>query len=237
MQPKTETAHNRKARAAEILALLKKRCPAPESLLTFKNPWELMVATVLAAQCTDARVNQITPEFFRRWPDAETLAQATQPEIEKVIHSTGLFRNKAKNLLSGAKFLLKNYNGKMPENIAELVKIPGIARKTANIILWGGFGINEGLAVDTHVKRIALRLGLTESTDPVKVERDLMPLFPKPEWGDVNHRLVWFGRDVCQARNPHCQDCEMLHFCPQRGLTQAKKPQTTAVEKNGKTIS
>ena len=223
MQFENEAERKKKARAAEILGLLKKRYPTPASLLEFHNPWELMVATVLAAQCTDARVNQVTPKFFLRWPNPEALARAAQSEIEEVIHSTGLFRNKAKNLLAGAKWLKANHNGILPKTIAELVKIPGIARKTANIILWGGFGINEGLAVDTHVKRIAFRLGLTENTDPVKVERDLMPLFPQQEWGNGNHRLVWFGRDVCQARKPRCPECELRPVCPQCGLPQTAK--------------
>lgn len=208
-------------RAAQVLARLEKRYPHPESALDHANAWELLVATVLAAQCTDARVNTVTPEFFRRWPTPKALMPATQEEVESVIRSTGFYHNKAKNLLGAARRIVDAHGGEVPRTLAELILVPGVARKTANVVLWGAFGINEGLAVDTHVKRISYRLGLTEHTDPVRIERDLMEIFPQPSWGNVNHRLVWFGRDVCDARKPRCGECELMDLCPRRGVTGA----------------
>lgn len=205
---------NLREQATRVLAALKARYPEPASHLVFSSPWELLVATVLAAQCTDARVNTVTPELFRRWPGPAELACATQGELESVIHSTGFYRNKAKNLLGAAARVRDVFGGQVPSTLEELVTLPGVARKTANVVLFGGFGINEGLAVDTHVKRISHRLGLTAATDPVEVERDLMAVFPRAEWGDVNHRMVWFGREVCRARKPGCGLCEMASFCP-----------------------
>lgn len=172
-----------------------------------------MVATILAAQCTDARVNTITPEFFRRWPGARDLAGAELSEIETVIKSAGFYHNKAKNLLACARKSAGEYAGSLPTTLDELVKFPGVARKTANCVLFCAFGINSGVAVDTHVKRISGRLGLTAHEDPVKIELDLMELFPREEWGFLNLRLVQFGRDVCKARKPDCPACEMLSFC------------------------
>ncbi|MFV0421821.1 endonuclease III [Oleidesulfovibrio sp.] len=212
----------KKERAAAFLALLNQRYPAPATHLDAKNPWELLVATVLAAQCTDERVNKVTPKLFRRWPGPEQLAEAMQGELEEVVHSTGFYRNKAKNLITTAQMVTTLHGGEVPRTMAELVALPGLARKTANIVLWGGYGINEGLAVDTHVKRIAFRMGFTKSDNPVIVEKDLMPLFPREEWGDVNHRMVWFGRHVCDARKPLCYECEMLDFCPQNGVNDTK---------------
>lgn len=205
-------------RAMAVLERLHARYPEPETHLYHNSPWELLVATVLAAQCTDERVNKVTPELFRRWPGPAELAQAEQAELEVVVHSTGFFRNKAKNLIAAARRVMDVYGGEVPRSMAELVTLPGLARKTANVVLWGGFGINEGMAVDTHVKRIAFRLGLTASDNPVTVERDLLPLFPPHEWGNVNHMLVWFGRHVCDARNPLCEQCEMVDVCPRCGL-------------------
>lgn len=201
-------------RAARVLEKLQQRYPAPETHLTARSPWELLVATVLAAQCTDARVNTVTPELFRRWPTPAALAEAPVPEVEAVVRPTGFYRNKARHLVEAAGMLTRIFGGEVPKTIKELILLPGVARKTANVVLWGGYGINEGLAVDTHVKRISGRLGLTEHTDPVDVEQDLMRLFPRKEWGNVNHRMVWFGRQVCIARTPQCESCEMASFCP-----------------------
>lgn len=207
-----------------VLARLKKRYPEPETMLDHKNPWELLVATVLAAQCTDARVNTITPELFRRWPDPAALARAPQEELEDVIHAAGFYHSKAKNLIGAAKRVVEAYGGEVPHTLEELVTLPGVARKTANVVLWGGFGINEGLAVDTHVKRLSFRLGLTKNTEPVKIEQDLIKIFPREEWGDVNHRLVWFGRDVCDARRPACSECELYDLCPRKGVKTPPEP-------------
>ena len=211
---KTEKAK----RAAAILELLKERYPVPETMLTHENPWELMIATILAAQCTDARVNTITPELFRRWPGPAEMMHAPLEELESVIRPTGFYHNKAKNILGAARRVAEVFGGEVPQTLEELITIPGVARKTANVVLWGAFGINQGLAVDTHVKRISFRLGLTKNTDPVKIEQDLMKIFPQSEWGDVNHRLVWFGRDVCDARKPACEQCELSELCPRCGV-------------------
>lgn len=209
----------REEKAGNVLELLKFRYPEPQTHLEACNAWEMLVATVLAAQCTDARVNMVTPELFRRWPTPADLADADQLEVEGVIRSTGFYHNKAANIIAAARRVTQHYGGEVPGRLEDLITLPGVARKTANVVLWGAFGINEGLAVDTHVGRIALRLGLTAHKDPVRVERDLMALFPQEEWGNVNHRLVWFGRHVCDARKPRCEDCEMAHFCShERGV-------------------
>ena len=207
-----------------MLAALQQRYPHPRTHLDAQNAWELLVATVLAAQCTDARVNTVTPELFRRWPTPAALAEAPVEELEGVIRPTGFFHSKAKNLLGAARRVRDVFDGQIPQSLEDLITIPGVARKTANVVLFGAFGINEGLAVDTHVKRIAYRLGLTDETDPIPIERDLMKLFPREEWGDVNHRMVWFGREVCDARKPLCDTCEMRSFCPRREPPKAVKP-------------
>ena len=207
-----------------MLEALQRRYPHPRTHLDAQNAWELLVATVLAAQCTDARVNTVTPELFRLWPTPAALAEAPIEKLEAVIRPTGFYHSKAKNLLGAARRVCDVFDGQIPQSIEDLITIPGVARKTANVVLFGAFGINEGLAVDTHVKRIAYRLGLTDETDPVPIERDLMKLFPREEWGDVNHRMVWFGREVCDARKPLCDTCEMLPFCPRREPPKAVKP-------------
>jgi len=210
------SAHALRQRAENVLGLLKKRYPEPPVNLVARNPWEQVVATVLSAQCTDARVNKVTPELFRRWPSPEALACADQADVEEVIRAVGFYHSKAANIIMAARRVCDTFGGEVPHTLEELVTLPGVARKTANVVLWTSFGINEGLAVDTHVKRIAGRLGLTRETDPVKVERNLMDLFPREEWGMVNHLMVWFGREVCIARKPLCPACEMAAFCPAR---------------------
>jgi endonuclease-3 len=209
---------DRQARAARILERLRPRYPGAASALTWKNPFELLVATVLAAQCADARVNLVTPEFFRRWPDPAALAAADVAEVEVVVHSTGFFRNKAKNLVAAAKMMVAEHGGAVPRTLAELTALPGLARKTANIVSGNAYGNHEGIAVDTHVKRLSFRLDLTDSDNPVVIEKDLIPLFPREAWGEINHLLVLFGRDVCQARKPRCQDCPLADVCPRKGL-------------------
>lgn len=200
--------------AAQIVAGLKELYPRALTVLQYKSAWELLVATVLAAQCTDARVNTVTPAFFRRWSGPAELSRAEIAELEEVIRSTGFFHNKAKNLLACAKIVHNDLNDELPRSIDELIKLPGVARKTANVILFGAWGINEGIAVDTHVRRISFRLGLTENTDPVHIERDLMSRFPKDEWGALNQRMVLFGREVCVARKPLCSTCLLHKLCP-----------------------
>ncbi len=206
-------------RAPIIVERLRKRYPDPEPALDWRDAWELLVATVLAAQCTDARVNQVTPGFFRRWPTVADVARATRPEVEEVIRSTGFFRNKAKNLIGAAQRIVEHYDGAPPRSMQEMLTLTGVARKTANIVLSNAYGVHEGLAVDTHVKRLSFRMGLTTNTDPVKIEKDLMPLFPRQEWGTVNHLLVFFGREICPARSPKCDICELADICPKNGVT------------------
>lgn len=219
------------ARAEAVLAALRARYPQPATHLVAANAWELLVATVLAAQCTDARVNTVTPELFRRWPGPAELARTTQEELESVIRPTGFYHSKARNLLGAARRVCDVYGGEVPPRLDELITLPGVARKTANVVLFGAFGLNEGLAVDTHVKRISYRLGLTAQTDPVAVEKDLMRLFPRAEWGDVNHRMVWFGRDVCHARSPRCGDCELSDVCPRREPPREPRGRTAPARK------
>lgn len=204
----------KKERANHVLLRLTERYPHPETHLDARGAWELTVATVLAAQCTDKRVNMVTPCLFSRWPGPAALAEADILELEAVIRSTGFYHNKAKNLVAAARRVTDVFDGQVPRTMKELVTLPGVARKTANVVLWGAYGINEGIAVDTHVGRIAYRLGLTASKNPAVVEKDLMKLFPQAEWGNVNHRMVWFGRDVCTARKPACEICEMNDICP-----------------------
>lgn len=209
-------------RAEIVLSRLLERYPRTGTTLNWASPWEILVATVLAAQCTDERVNRVTPELFRRWPDPRALAEARREDLERVIRSTGFFRNKAKHLIQSARILRDRHGGEVPANMEELLQLPGVARKTANIVLSGAYGVQEGIAVDTHVKRLAYRLGLTSSTLPERIEKDLTALFPRKEWGRINHLLVQFGRDVCQARNPSCSVCDLGDICPRHGV-QGKK--------------
>lgn len=200
--------------AARILKYLEEKYPETSLPLHFSSPWELLVATQLSAQCTDARVNEVTPVFFRHWPTPEALLNIPIEKVEEIIHSTGFFRNKARNLVACAKILTLKYNGKVPSTMDEMLELPGVARKTANVVLYGAFRKNEGVAVDTHVKRISHRLSLTVSQQPVQIERDLMKLFPQHSWGSVNHRMVLFGRDICRARKPSCDKCALRDECP-----------------------
>ncbi len=209
---------DKRERAIKIVGILEKRYPNPRTKLKWETPWELLVATILAAQCTDDRVNKVTPLFFKKWPTIESLAKADNEEVEEVIRSTGFFRNKAKNLIGAAKKIMSDYNGKVPSSMEKLLSLPGVARKTANIVLSNCFSINEGIAVDTHVKRLSYRLGLTDSKNPNVIEKDLMGIFPKNKWHLINHLFVWYGRDVCRARTPLCDKCEIRKFCPQKDV-------------------
>lgn len=209
-----ESKKARRARAEEIYGLLEAEYPDAHCALNHTGPFELAVATILSAQCTDARVNLVTPELFRRYPDPRSLAAAEQGELEEVVRSTGFFRNKARNLIGMATALLEDHQGQLPKNIKELSALPGIGRKTANVILGNAFGIDEGVVVDTHVKRLSGRMRLTRQTDPVKVERDLMELFPRETWTMLAHLLIYHGRQVCNARKPKCNQCVVSHLCP-----------------------
>lgn len=182
--------------------------------LDFKNPLELLVATILSAQCTDVRVNMVTKSLFKRCKSAADYAGIPQEELEEIIRSTGFYRNKAKSLRGMGEALVERHGGKVPKTMEELSAIPGAGRKTANVVLGNAFDINEGVVVDTHVGRLSLRLGLTTNTDPVKVEQDLMKLFPKEKWTLLSHWLIWHGRRRCKARNPDCGECELRSLCP-----------------------
>lgn len=203
-----------KAHAAEIHQRLLELYPDAHCELSYRNPFELAVATILSAQCTDKRVNMVTPELFRRWPNADALSQAPREEIAEVVQSTGFFRNKAKSLSGFATQLMDNHGGEVPAVMEELVVLPGIGRKTANVVLGNAFGINEGVVVDTHVQRLSNRFGLTRETDAVKVERALIPLFPRDSWTMLSHLMIWHGRRVCDARRPKCGVCTLADICP-----------------------
>lgn len=200
-------------RAREILIRLKRLYPDATCTLTYETPVQLLVATILSAQCTDERVNQVTPELFRRYPDAPRLADAPLEELENLVRSTGFYRNKAKNIKGACQMIVQDFAGQVPKRMEELLKLPGVARKTANVVLAHGFGINMGVTVDTHVKRLSHRLGLTEHEDPIRVERDLMRLLPQPDWENWSIRLIYHGRAVCQAKKPDCGNCVLADLC------------------------
>jgi endonuclease-3 len=201
-------------RALEILIRLKRLYPDATCTLNYETPVQLLVATILSAQCTDERVNQVTPALFRRFPDADAIAGADLAELETLIRSTGFYRNKAKNIQGACQMIVEKYAGQVPKRMEQLLELPGVARKTANVVMAHGFGINQGVTVDTHVKRLSLRLGLTEHDDPVRVERDLMPLLPQEDWENWSIRLIYHGRAVCNARKPACHTCALADLCP-----------------------
>ena len=202
------------AHAAEIFARLKREYPDAHTELDHETSLQLLMATILSAQCTDKRVNMVTPHLFKTYPTAQSLADARQEELEEIIKSTGFFRNKSKSLIALGKALVERHNGEVPDSMDALVKLPGVGRKTANVILGNAFGKNEGIVVDTHVGRLSLRLGLTKETDPIKVEQDLMPLFPQEDWAMLAHVLIFHGRRVCDARVPKCEICVLSDICP-----------------------
>lgn len=205
---------SKKQRALEILIRLKRLYPEAPCSLDFANPLQLMVATMLAAQCTDERVNLVTPALFTAYPDVYAFAEAALEDLEGLVRSTGFYRNKAKNIRAACQRIVTEFNGEVPKRMEDLVSLPGIARKTANVVLAHGFGINAGVTVDTHVKRISNLLGLTQHSDPVKIERDLMKLLPQSDWENWSIRLVYHGRAVCKARNPNCGGCTLADLCP-----------------------
>ena len=200
--------------ARDVERLLRKEYPDAKCELDFRNAFELAAATILSAQCTDKRVNMVTPALFARFPNAAALANADIHEVEELIKSTGFFHNKAKSLVGMAKALMTYHGGEVPRTMDDLVVLPGIGRKTANVVLGNAFGVNEGVVVDTHVARLAARLGLTKETDPVKIEHALMPIFPRESWTLLSHLLIWHGRRVCDARKPRCSACVLRRICP-----------------------
>jgi endonuclease-3 len=211
-----------KNRLPGILKILEKAYPAAETCLTFRTPWELLVATILSAQCTDERVNKVTPGLFAKYPDVQAFARADQLALESDIRSTGFFRNKARNILGAARKVAADFGGRVPESMAELITLPGVARKTANIVLSSAFHKAEGIAVDVHVARLSQRIGLTKQSVPEKIERDLLVLVPRKYWLDFNYMLVNHGRAVCRARKPKCDECGVRDLCPRTGMPAVK---------------
>jgi endonuclease-3 len=201
-------------KANEILALLKNQYPEIKIALHYSNPLELLIATILSAQCTDKQVNAVTKKLFIKYRTLQDFIRISQEELEKEIYSTGFYRNKSKNIIGACKIIVNEYNSTVPDTMEELLKLPGVARKTANIVLSGAFGKVEGMAVDTHVKRLSGRLGLTANTDPEKIENDLLKLIPKNDWGIFSLLLINHGRRVCAARKPLCGECILNKLCP-----------------------
>jgi len=209
-----ETARARKERVAEIIARLHTEYPEARISLDFDNPYELIVATILSAQCTDERVNMVTPALFKRFSTPDHLAGARPEVVEDMIRSTGFFRNKTKSLLGMANAVVDRHEGRIPNTMEELVRLPGVGRKTANVVLGNAFGIDEGIVVDTHVTRLSNRLGLTRQQDAVKIEQDLVKIVPREEWTDVAHLFIHHGRAVCKAPTPRCAQCVLSDICP-----------------------
>ena len=207
-----------KKTAAKVVRRLKADYPDAECALKHRSAFQLLIATILSAQCTDERVNLVTKDLFRTYPKPADFAAAPLPDIEKAIKSTGFFRNKAKSIKACSAGLMEKHNGKVPKDLDALVELAGVGRKTANVVLGTAFGIPTGVVVDTHVGRISRRLGLTKQKDAVKVEQDLMALLPQKEWIDYSHRMIHHGRQVCAARKPLCDECSMKKFCPQIGV-------------------
>jgi endonuclease-3 len=208
-----------KKQVAEILKQLKKEyAGTPQTALNFSTPFELLAATILSAQTTDAQVNKVTANLFEKYRTIEDFADTTPEKLAKEVSSVNFYRNKAKNINNAAKMILAEFGGKVPRTMNELVMLPGVARKTANIVLSSSYGINQGIAVDTHVKRLAQRLGLTKNDDPVKIENDLMAVTPQKEWGDLAHLLIFHGRKICQAKKPNHKDCVLYDICPSRNI-------------------
>jgi endonuclease-3 len=209
---------NNKEKTSEIIRRLKKEYPEPKTVLNFKSPFELLVATILSAQTTDILVNKVTENIFKKYRSVKDYADASLSTFQKDLSSINFYKNKAKNIQGSAKIIVESFSSKVPKTMDELTSLPGVARKTANIILSNAYGINQGIAVDTHVKRLAYRLGLTKNEDPAKVEKDLMIVTPKEEWGTLSHFLIFHGRKICQAKKPRHQECVLYDICPSRDI-------------------
>ncbi|HBE20451.1 MAG TPA: endonuclease III [Cyanobacteria bacterium UBA11149] len=205
---------SKQQRSIEILIRLKRLYPNAGCTLNYETPVQLLVATILSAQCTDERVNMVTSGLFRRFPDASAIANADIEVLESLVRSTGFYRNKAKNIQGACQIIVKEFGGNVPKQMEKLLKLPGVARKTANVVLANAYGINQGVTVDTHVKRLSQRLGLTEYSDPIRIERDLIRLLPQDDWENWSIRLIYHGRAVCQSRKPSCEACVLADLCP-----------------------
>lgn len=212
--PGKETKQQLRIRSKKILAILQKKYPDPKVALNFTNPLELLIATILSAQCTDVRVNMVTPGLFKKYRSAYDFANANPAEVEQDIRSTGFYRNKAKSIVSCCKTLLEKHDGKVPKSMDELVQLGGVGRKTANCVLGGAYGINSGVVVDTHVRRVSQRLRLATTDDPEKIELELIDLLPQEAWYLFGNLLVWHGRKTCDARKPDCLNCPIQKLCP-----------------------
>jgi endonuclease-3 len=219
--PKPKNATERKARISRILAELDRLFPAATCALNHRTPWELLVATILSAQCTDERVNKVTPSLFEKYPTVEAMAGASQDELANDIRSTGFFNNKAKSLIGAARKLMSDYRGEVPKTMEELLGVPGAARKTANVVLGTAYGIASGVVVDTHVQRISQRLDLTKNDEAVKIEQDLMKVIPQDRWILFSHQVIHFGRQICVARKPRCASCPLDPVCYAKDKTLA----------------
>ena len=217
--PPPATLAETKRRAGQVVRALKQEYPEVHCALVHRSPFELLVATILSAQCTDARVNMVTPALFEKYPTPAAFAAAPLPAIEKAIQSTGFFRNKAKSIKAAATAIVDDHGGEVPDTLEELVGLAGVGRKTANVVLGVAYGKATGVVVDTHVGRLSRRLGLTSHDDAVKVETDLMTIVPRKEWIDFSHRLIAHGRRICIARRPKCDECVMNRFCPRIGVS------------------
>jgi len=217
-QARRESARARRQRTAEVLLRLRREYPDAHTALDHHDPFELLVATILSAQCTDKRVNEVTPALFRRYPTPRELARADLAELEELVRTTGFYRNKARALLGLGQALMAEHGGRVPDTMDELRRLPGVGRKTANVVLGNAFGRNEGVVVDTHVQRLSRRLGLTTESDPEKIERDLMELVPREDWTAWSNLLIAHGRKVCQARRPLCASCVVADLCPSAEL-------------------
>ncbi|MBA4371862.1 MAG: endonuclease III [Thermodesulfovibrio sp.] len=207
-----------KKRLLQIIRKLKKEYPQPRTALNFSSPFELLVATIMSAQTTDAQVNRVTSVLFNKYTTIKAFADAPIKTLQKDISSVNFFNNKAKNIQASAQMLLREFNGNIPQTMAEIIRLPGVARKTGNIVLSTIYGVNEGIAVDTHVMRLSQRLGLSTYADPVRIERDLMELTPQKEWANLSHLLVLHGRNICQARKPKHAECVLRDICPSKDL-------------------
>jgi endonuclease-3 len=226
VRTRTPRRHEARQEQARAIALaLAQEYPIAECALHHENPFQLLAATILSAQCTDERVNLVTPGLFRRFPTPQALAAASQPEVETLIQSTGFFRAKAKNLRGMAQALIEHHGGELPRTVDELTQLPGVGRKTANVLLGTAFGLATGVVVDTHVRRITRLLGLTREQDPVKIERDLVALLPPEDWIQFSHRLIHHGRRICIARRPRCGECPLLALCQRVGLKPLPSPE------------
>jgi endonuclease-3 len=205
---------NEKARILNIIEILEATYRDAHIALKSASPFQLLVSVILSAQCTDVRVNQVTPVLFGRFPDVRSMSEAPMEELEELIRPTGFFRNKAKNIKAASRIIMERFKGELPRTMEEMVTIPGVGRKTANIVLYNAYGVIAGIAVDTHVKRLAKRLGMTRESSPIKIEQDLMAIVPKKDWGKITYVLINHGRQICKARKPDCRECPVQNTCP-----------------------